>query len=103
MALSGSVGVLALFQLPVFDVDGITLVSGLTDGQFTKLLFRDDTSQALTVAVAEIASTGTYEVTFTPDQEGLWFVEVFTPNDDVFGEQFVVDTQAIVPSGSVCT
>jgi hypothetical protein len=85
--LERSIGDTVELQFPVFDIDGITLVSGLTDGQFTKVLLRDATDQSgsVTTTISEIGTTGHYVATFSPDANGLWFVEVTTPQDDFFG------------------
>ena len=87
--------VLARTHFPVFDVDGVTLVTGLLDAAFTKLLFKDAAADATVVTVTEIGATGIYEATFTPATAGLWFLQVTTPNDDVFGEQFEVGSSVI--------
>ena len=87
MTLVASVGETVQIQFPAFDVDGLTPMSGLVDGDFGKVLFVDDSASAETVTVTEIASTGYYVVEFVPTGDGLWYVEVQTPVDDVFGDQ----------------
>jgi hypothetical protein len=61
---------------PVFDVDGITPLTGLVNGDFAKTVFRDGTDEtgSITVTVSEIGSTGTYVAVFIPDARGLWLV-----------------------------
>jgi len=75
-------------QFAVFDVDGITPLSGLLDGDFiNKVVLRDETDQtgSITLTVTEIGSTGKYVASFTPDARGLWYVEATAPSEDVFG------------------
>lgn len=90
MALTASIGELVHVQFPAFDIDGITPLIGLSDGDFQKLLFIDNVQSAQPVTVAEIGSTGHYDITFTPNVQGLWYVEVATPVEDVFGDQVEV-------------
>lgn len=63
-------------QFFVFDFDGITPLTGLVDGDFTKTLLLDDASSALPVTVTEVGATGRYVVEFTPDTAGLWYVDL---------------------------
>lgn len=46
-------------------------VTGLVNGNFTKLLYKDGAANAQTVTIAEI-SDGVYTATFTPNATGLW-------------------------------
>lgn len=83
MGMEASVNELVQIQFPVFDVDGITPLTGLVDGDFTKLLRVDDSVSAVSVTVGEIGG-GTYYVEFTPDSAGLWYVQVTTEVNDVW-------------------
>lgn len=83
MGVSAGVGDLVQLQFPVFDVDGITVLTGLTDSDFDKLLALDDSISGVAVTVNEIGS-GLYEAEFTPPSAGLWFVRIITPVDDVY-------------------
>jgi len=84
--LTALVDIPVKIPFPVFDVDGVTPLSGLVDGDFTnKTLIKDDAVQALTVTVTEVGSTGKYYAEFTPDDRGFWYVEVTTPGDEVYG------------------
>jgi hypothetical protein len=89
-----SVGELVEVQFPVFDVDGITPITGLLVGSFVTFLARDGILSALPVGVVEIGASGRYVASFTPDTDGLWYVEIQTPFDDVFGEHVAVGAPA---------
>jgi len=86
MAITASVGELVIIQFPVFDVDGITPVSGLVDGDFSKMLLRDNVSSPVPITVSEVGATGRYVLSFTPNLAGLWYAEVETPFEDIFAE-----------------
>lgn len=82
------VGDTVALSFTVFDVDGITPLAGLVDGDFTKLLLLNNAVQANAIAVAECpGAPGTYTVTFIPDQPGTWYVELRadTFDEHVFG------------------
>jgi hypothetical protein len=81
-AISASVGELVQIQFFVFDVDGITPLTGLVDGDFTKTLLLDDATSAVTVTVTEVGATGRYVVDFTPTAAGLWYVDVVLPDTE---------------------
>lgn len=49
------------------------LTTGLTNGSFTKLLYKDGVASGQTVTVTEI-SGGQYKASFTPNAEGVWFL-----------------------------
>jgi len=90
VTLSASVGELVQIQFPCFDVDGITPLTGLVDGDFSKLLLVDNAVSAVAMTVSEVGATGRYVMTFTPNGLGLWYAEVATPVDDVFADQVEV-------------
>lgn len=90
MTLNASVGELVQIQFPAFDIDGITPLTGLVDGDFTKLLLVDSSVSAQSVTVAEVGATGRYVISFTPDADGLWYAEVTTPVEDIFADQVEV-------------
>jgi len=90
MTLTASVGELVQIQFPAFDIDGITPLTGLVDGDFSKLLIVDDSVSAQTATVTEVGSTGRYVISFTPNANGLWYAEVTTPVDDIFADQVEV-------------
>ena len=73
-------------QFPVWEPDGVTKKSGET--VFTKRIWQNGNVSVQPVVITEIGTSGEYEVTFTPNAEGFWIVEVTIPyNDDVwFGE-----------------
>ena len=83
MAILAGQGAPLQLQFPVFDVDGITPVTGLVDGDFGRYLAVDGTASAVVATVTEI-TLGRYYIQFTPNADGLWYVEVTTPEEDVF-------------------
>lgn len=90
MTINASVGELVQIQFPAFDVDGITPMTGLVDGDFQKLLLIDNAVSAVVVTVSEVGATGRYVMAFTPDADGLWYSEVQTMVDDIFADQVEV-------------
>lgn len=90
MTLQASVGELVQIQFPAFDIDGITPMTGLVDGDFSKLLLVDNTVSAVVMTVSEVGATGRYVMAFTPDADGLWYAEVETPVEDIFADQVEV-------------
>jgi hypothetical protein len=77
----------------VFDLDGVTPLSGLVNADFTnKTVIRDgtDESGSVSLVVTEIGSTGKYYTAFTPNARGLWYIEVTTPLGDVLGSHIDV-------------
>jgi hypothetical protein len=73
-------------QFAVLDVDGITPLSGLIDSDFTKTILRDDVDETGSVAVtiSEVGSTARYIAAFTPNANGLWYVDALViPTDDL--------------------
>lgn len=55
----------------------IDLTTGLLPASFTISLFHNGTNSLLPVTVEEVAGKpGFYSVQFTPDQEGLWSIDV---------------------------
>lgn len=90
MTLQASVGELVQIQFPCFDIDGITPLTGKVDGDFGKILLLDNTVSAVVMTVSEVGTTGRYVMSFTPDSDGLWYAEVTTEVDDVYGDQVEV-------------
>ena len=84
MAFPVSVGETVQIQFSVFDVDGITPLTGLGDVDFGKQVFLDDATSAEVLAVDEIAATGVYVAEFVPNANGLWYLQVASPIDDVW-------------------
>lgn len=84
MALVSGNGQPVSIPLFVYDVDGLTPVTGLPDSAFTKRLIANGAISAVPVTVAEIG-LGYYTVNFTPDAIGLWDVTVQTPEDELWG------------------
>lgn len=76
-------------QFPVWEDDGYTKRSGET--VFTATLWHDNVVSALPVSISEIGVSGEYAVSFTPDDMGVWILEVKVPyNEQVWGETFDV-------------
>ena len=68
--------------------DGYTKKTG--ESVFTTTVWKDGVESALSVAVAEIGSSGEYKISFTPDAEGVWSVNVFIDyNKDWWGAEYV--------------
>jgi hypothetical protein len=84
MAVEVSVGELVQLQFPVYDVDGITPLSGLPNGSFGKTLLKGAAVSPVVLSVSEVGATSKYVASFTPDADGLWYVEATTPVDDVY-------------------
>lgn len=94
MTVVASIGDAVQLQFTVFDIDGVTPLTGLVNSDFTKSLFVDSASSAQPVSVAEL-SGGTYVATFSPDANGLWYVEAFAvPSEEAFGCYVQVGTPA---------
>lgn len=68
----------------VYDVDGVTPVTGLLNAAFTKTLIANGVISAQPVVVNEIGS-GFYTIDFTPNAIGLWDVTVKTPEEEIWG------------------
>ena len=65
-------------QFPVWEPDGQTKKSG--ESSFTVTIYKDGVVQAAyAYTITEIGSLGVYKFTFTPDDTGFWFAEVFIP------------------------
>jgi hypothetical protein len=82
--LSASISELVQIQFAVFDLDGLTPLTGLTDSDFSTLLRVDDSASAEAVTVNEIGG-GTYYVEFVPNSAGLWYVQAQDPSDNING------------------
>jgi hypothetical protein len=78
MAREVQVNTLVTDQFPVFEADGITKVSGLTNPpDFAVVIWKDGVVQAAySYTIAEIGSSGEYKFTFTPDDVAYWEAEV---------------------------
>jgi len=83
MAILGSQGVPVQLQFPAYDVDGVTPVSGLLDGAFGRYIAVNGSVSGVASVVTEI-SLGRYYIQFTPNADGLWYVEVTTPEEDTY-------------------
>ena len=83
--LTALIGTAVRLPFTLFDVCGITPLSGEVDGDFTKTIFRDGTDETglITVTITEIGSTGRYYAEFTPDARGLWLVSAIHDDTEV--------------------
>jgi len=82
---TGVVGTAVKLQFTAFDVDGITLLTGQLDGDFTKELLLEDAVSAVTLTVTEVTgSPGAYVAEFTPDAVGRWYVRTGSEVDEVY-------------------
>ncbi len=79
-----STGGLVKVQFSVFDVDGITPLTGEANTAFGKAVYLDDAVSAQVLTVNEIGATGVYTAEFTPNADGLWYIQITTSVDDVF-------------------
>lgn len=71
------IGVPASGQFPIWDIDGITKLSGLVPADFNVIIYRDAVPQSgHSFTIAEIGSSGEYKFTFTPNVIGYWVTEV---------------------------
>lgn len=84
MALVSGSGQPVSIPFFVYDVDGVTPVTGLPNTAFAKTLIANGAVSAQPVVVNEIGS-GFYTVNFTPDSVGLWDVTVVTPDEEIWG------------------
>lgn len=106
MALTAGNNELLRIPFLVTDIDGITPLTGLVDGDFSKSLICETAASAQPVTVTEIGA-GYYYVEFTPNQQGLWYLTVTTPVEDIFAEEILVgeydllDTTAILRKTSI--
>jgi hypothetical protein len=94
------VSTLVTDQFSVFEVDGITKVSGLEDpADFSVVIWKDGAVQAAySYTIAEIGSSGEYKFTFTPNAAGYWQAEVTaTAYDEIwFGQYEVTELRDLV-------
>lgn len=85
----------------VYD-SGSSPVTGLVNGDFTKLLAKNGTNDGTTVTVAEVG-TGRYYVTFTPATTGLWHLLIrhATYNTRGWQETFDVTTGGVLSTSDI--
>ncbi len=76
----------------VADVDGVSALTGLGDGDFTKTLHVNGVVSNAAASVSEIGA-GFYALGFTPPTPGDWYATVRAPFDVIHG--FRVDVGAI--------
>lgn len=90
------VSTLVRAELVVYDSNNDP-VTGLVNGDFTKLLSKDGANSGVAVTVTEIAN-GRYSVTFTPNATGVWAVLVrhATYNKRGWQEIFDVTTDGVI-------
>ena len=73
---------------PVFDEDGYSLKSGETS--FTTWLWKDSVVSVIAVTIEEIGSSGEYSTSFTPDEDGVWNLQILIDyNKDVMSREYV--------------
>lgn len=91
-----SVGETVRQHFTLLEEDGITPITGLLDGDFTKTLIRNDAVSTVTPTITEVGVTGIYAFSFVPDLDGVWYSEVYVPStEDRFSDQVRVG-----PSGA---
>lgn len=85
------VGEAVVDLFPLFDFDGYSLKSGET--VFTSSLWKNTVPSVIPVTVSEINSSGVYRVSFTPNSEGIWTVNVLANyNKDTWGAEYSAAT-----------
>lgn len=85
------VGTAIPFQFEVFEADEYTLKTGLSNSDFEKQVWKNNTVQAVSVTIAELASTGIYGGTVTFPTPGKWRLAVAYPaGTQRFAEDYTV-------------
>jgi len=74
LSIEGQIGVAISDVFPIWDLDGYTKKSG--ESSFVTTLWKDGVVNGASVTIAEIGTSGMYKATFTPDELGLWYLEV---------------------------
>lgn len=95
------VGVEIVETITVFDGEGAE-VSGLVNGDFTKVLHKDGVSSAVTVTVAAIGS-GEYKVSFTPTSAGAWRLRVEQSSGNAYNKRGWEATYDVTAGGALST
>lgn len=74
----------AIIELfPVFEDDGYTKTPGVPLGDFDVSFWKDGTFTPTPYVISDLG-TGDYRLTFTPNEEAVWHVEVYIPyNNDI--------------------
>lgn len=72
-------GEIVRLHFPVLDLDGITPLSGVLDGGWTKTVLHDGVPSAQVLTITEVGTSGVYVASFTPDEPGDWYVEAYEP------------------------
>jgi hypothetical protein len=92
----GTVSDPVIDQFPVWEDDGVEKRSGLTSVDFDFSVWVDGIPRSIPVGIVEIASTGEYKVTFTPDTLGYWKVEIFSSySEDYYITEVEVSTATL--------
>jgi len=85
-------GSIVVDTFPVWESDGYTKKSGETS--FVVGLWKDGVLSAVSVAIAEVGSSGMYKAEFTPDGRGVWYLEVKIPyNGQVWKGEYEVSIE----------
>lgn len=80
--MRGVVGTAKTIPFIVFDIDGETPVTGLTNSAFAKALHVNGSVSGQTATVTEIGG-GYYALAFTPNAAGQWLATVTDPSGAV--------------------
>lgn len=88
MTLRAAVGETVHLHFLALHADRISPYIGLSDSDFTtSLTLDDDEVTGIDVTVEEVDSTGRYNVSFVPNAEGFWWVQIkVNPTNDWYGE-----------------
>lgn len=90
-------GVLIQDVITVFDGVG-TEVTGLVNGDFTKILHKDGVVSAVAVTVTEIGA-GEYKVSFTPDAKATWRLRIEQSSGAGYNKKGWQDTYDVTEDG----
>lgn len=94
-------GVAIVETITVYDNTGAE-VTGLVNGDFTKVLHKDGVASVVAVTVTEI-SGGDYKVTFTPDSAGAWrlLIQQATHNKKGWQATYDVSTGGVLTTSDI--
>lgn len=68
-------GLLTIDSFPAFESDGVSKRSGLSASDFVISVYINGVESTMSVAVAEIGTTGDYSVAFTPPSPGYYEIQ----------------------------
>ncbi|MEC8306383.1 MAG: hypothetical protein VXZ72_00790 [Chlamydiota bacterium] len=84
--------------ISVFDFDGVSRLSGLTDSNFTISFYKNGVAQSVTSTIAEIGTTGEYLLTVADgfSSKGFWVISTYLDEtEDTYRTDIEVRSQDI--------